>query len=100
MTPPSFGNNEALVDEDDIFQSLPTMTKREIEKSCSANGGYSTPHLNDTLYLHHKGYQRIENLEEYTGKPILLSYTYVTPLVVKKCLPYSNRRPNLFLCYC
>ena len=67
MTPPSFGNNEALVDEDGIFQSLPTMTKKEIENSCSANGGYSTPKLNDTLYLHHKGYQRIENLEEFTG---------------------------------
>ena len=43
------------------------MTKDELLAVALANNGYSTPSLNDTLYLHFKGYRRIENLEEYTG---------------------------------
>jgi dynein assembly factor 1 len=43
------------------------MDKKELKKDCVKNGQYSTPALNDKLYLHYKGYHRIENLEEYTG---------------------------------
>lgn len=43
------------------------MTKKEIQKAALEHSGYSTPSLNDQLYLHYKGYQKIENLEEYVN---------------------------------
>jgi dynein assembly factor 1 len=44
-----------------------TMNKKDLKRDCVKNGLYSTPAINDKLYLHYKGYNRIENLEEYTG---------------------------------
>ncbi len=47
--------------------TLPSMTKKELRRSALEHGGYSTPALNDQLYLHYMGYRKIENLEEYTN---------------------------------
>lgn len=56
-----------LTKNDDDFASfkLPIMTVDELKQSALEHGGYSTPSLNDQLYLHYKGYCKIENLDEY-----------------------------------
>ena len=51
-----------------IFNNeLPVLTREALSDIALENGGYETPHLNDSLYLHYKGYTKIENLEDYTG---------------------------------
>lgn len=46
---------------------LPEMTADEVKLSCLENNGFETPELNDKIYLHFRGFKKIENLEAYTG---------------------------------
>ena len=43
------------------------MNKITLKKLCKDNGLYTTPQINDKLYLHYKGFHSIQNLEEYIG---------------------------------
>ena len=46
---------------------LPVMNAAAIKLSCMEHDGYETPSLNEKLYLHFRGYRKIENLEEYSN---------------------------------
>lgn len=45
----------------------PKMSKPYLRKLCMEMKQYGTPELNDQLYLHFKGFSKIENLDEYVG---------------------------------
>ena len=54
----------AELDKDE--NGRPILTERYIRELCEINGQFETPYLNDTLYLHFKGFKKIECLEKYT----------------------------------
>lgn len=47
------------------------MTKDFLKKLCKQDKLYTTPSINDKLYLHYKGFNTIENLDEYTGLKVI-----------------------------
>ena len=63
------------------------MTKEWLRKRCKELDLYTTPSLNEKLYLNFQGFSEIENLEEYTGlKSIFLEGNCLDSLkVLQKC---------------
>jgi len=47
------------------------MNPKVLRKICKDMGLYTTPCVNDMLYLHYKGFKKIESLEEYTDLKVL-----------------------------
>ena len=69
------------------------MTVDVIRKLCKEHKLYQTPHLNDTLYLHYKGFPTISALEDYCNLKALYlegnalqSFDGLPPLPELKCL--------------
>lgn len=59
--------HKKMEEEEKKKKNYPVMTKKALREICKKHKQYTTPHLNDILYLHYKGWWKIENLEEYTG---------------------------------
>ncbi len=53
------------VEPEKSYQGFPFITLKYLIKLCDSLDMYSTPYLNDSLYLSCKGFKKIENLEEY-----------------------------------
>ncbi|XP_043279048.1 dynein axonemal assembly factor 1 [Venturia canescens] len=57
---------DKIYDFDDKKHGI-RMTEKLIKDHCKKERLYQTPHLNDVLFLHYKGFSFIENLMKYTG---------------------------------
>lgn len=56
---------KAVMDMDETGYNV--LTERFIRDLCEENNQFLTPHLNDTLYLHYKGFRKIQKLEKYSN---------------------------------
>jgi dynein assembly factor 1 len=50
-----------------MLKGLPEMTPAALLAASKEHDGYETPDLNETLYLHFKGFRAIKNLEPYSN---------------------------------
>ncbi|GAB9463976.1 hypothetical protein Gpo141_00001419 [Globisporangium polare] len=82
---------------DDRKGRIPVMDAETLRELCLDNDGYETPELNDNLYAHFQGFQRIEGLEPYVNlKALWLESNGLTkienlaPLVSLRCLYLSK----------
>ena len=62
MAPPK---KRVIVELDKDENGRGYITERYLKELCETNGQFANPALNDTLYLHYKGFTRIENLDAY-----------------------------------
>jgi hypothetical protein len=66
----------------DTENGIPVMTLHTLRQLCIQRGGYETPELNDTLYLHFNGFTRIgEAISAYYGaKSIFMESNGITKI--------------------
>ncbi|TYZ64696.1 hypothetical protein PybrP1_011049 [[Pythium] brassicae (nom. inval.)] len=76
---------------------IPVMDADTLRELCLENDGYETPELNDNLYAHFQGFQRIAGLEPYANLKALwlesnglTRIENLTPLTSLRCL-YLNK---------
>lgn len=62
-----FEDQEQNLEEEEEEDQPKWITPNDIKESCIKNKLYTVPELNETLYLHYNGYQRIGSLEPYTN---------------------------------
>ncbi|CAK4238445.1 unnamed protein product [Aphanomyces euteiches] len=66
---------------------LPVMDRETLVQLCIDNDGYETPELNDNLFAHFKGFQKIEGLELfYNLKALWLESNGLTKIENLDCL--------------
>lgn len=86
------------------------LNEATLRKICRDLGLYSTPELNDKLFLHYKGFKKIQSLEPYSGLKVLYlegnglsEIEGLTEqrelrclLVLSDCIPFLHLHPRLF----
>jgi|JI6StandDraft_1071083.scaffolds.fasta_scaffold02593_21 dynein assembly factor 1 len=71
------------------------MSLKNLEKCCEEEGLYATPELNDKLYLHFKGFHKIDNLLRFTElKALWLNNNAITTI---ENLSYCRQMVTLYL---
>jgi dynein assembly factor 1 len=71
------------------------MTKQVLKAICKDLSLYSTPELNDIIYLHYKGFQKIDNLDAYTGLKVI--YLEGNGLMSMSGLEHQTMMKSLYL---
>ena len=71
------------------------LTKKSLLKHCRKLDLYGTPELNDRLYLHQMGIEKIKNLDEYTGLKVLWLQTNCIPKIEN--LDHQKNLKHLYL---
>lgn len=69
------------MNSDNDFDDEMPMTKKAIVDTCMKHGLYVVPELNDVLYLHYKGFSKINELDEYVNvKTLWLNNNSITTI--------------------